>query len=564
MEHVAQFCLTLIICEGHAVAKPKWGIVMDEHMRIARCLPLAALLIGVAPALAAGANCEDLHALKLPQTTITESVRVPRESFKDPKEPWPAEELPERCQVKGVIRPTPDSEIKFEIWMPTAAWNHKLQGTGNGGFGGALNYQGGLVQSLQRGYAGVTTDTGHTGKAEDASWAIGHSEKIVDFAHRALHLTTVNAKSIVKAFYGEAPKRAYFASCSNGGRQALMEAQRYPQDYDGIIAGAPANDWTSLMLDFVWNQQALMKPGAFIPPDRVPTIQAEVNRQCDALDGVTDGLISAPQSCHFKPETLLCRSDESSACLTGPQIESLRAIYDGMRADHGKIRFSGFTPGAEIGGWSGWIFGSKPGDSAQAKFGWGYVSAMVQQDANWKLEQLDFDRDAPRIIQQFGPLMNATDPDLSKFAARGGKLILFHGWSDPAVPPLNTIRYFDSVGAKMGEQRRSQFIRLFMVPGMQHCLGGPGPSVFGAHTAARQPPDPNADLASALEGWVEGGAAPESVRAIKPKNLLAGAFGSPNGGIERTGLLCAYPKRAKWHGTGSADDAGSYDCVDEK
>ncbi|HEY0747003.1 MAG TPA: tannase/feruloyl esterase family alpha/beta hydrolase [Steroidobacteraceae bacterium] len=536
---------------------------MRNHVRIARCLPWA-LLIAVAPTVSAGAACEELRSLHLPHTTITESVLVPPESFKDPNGPWPAEDLPERCQVTGMIRPVPDSEIKFEIWMPTAGWNHKLQGSGNGGFGGALNYESGLVQSLQRGYAGVTTDTGHTGKMEEASWAIGHPEKIVDFAHRALHLATVNAKSIVKAFYGDPPKRAYFASCSNGGRQGLIEAQRYPEDYDGIIAGAPANDWTSLMLDFVWNQQALMKPGAFIPPDRVPAIQAEVNRQCDALDGVTDGLVSAPQSCHFKPEALLCRSEESNSCLSGPQIESLRAIYDGLRAAHGKIKFPGFTPGAEVGGWNGWILGSKPGDSAQARFGWGYVSAMVQQDPNWKLEQLDFDRDAPRIIQQFGPLMNATDPDLSKFAARGGKLILFHGWADPAVPPLNTIRYFDSVGAKMGVQRRAQFVRLFMVPGMQHCLGGPGPSVFGAHTAAQQPPEPDADLASALERWAEGGPAPESVRAVKPKNLLAAAFGSPKGGIERTGLLCAYPKRAKWNGTGSADDAASYGCVDEK
>jgi len=537
---------------------------MRIGIRMARLMPVAVLLSYGVPAMARSMACEDLRGLKLAHTTITESVKVPAESFKDPAGPWPAEDLPERCQVKGVIRPSPDSDIKFELWMPTAGWNHKLQGAGNGGFGGSLNYQSGLVQSLQRGYAGVTTDTGHTAKTEDASWAIGHPQKIVDFAHRALHLTTVNAKAIVKAFYGEAQKHSYFASCSNGGRQALMLAQRYPDDYDGIIAGAPANDWTSLMLDFLWNQQALMKPGAFIPPDRVPAIQAEVNRQCDALDGVTDGIVAAPQSCHFKPEALLCQSTETSACLTAPQIDSLRAIYQGMHVAHGDIQFPGFTPGAEVGGWGSWILGTKPGESAQAKFGWGYVSAMVQQDPNWTVQQLDLERDAPRIIQQFGPLMNATNPDLSKFAARGGKLILFHGWADPAVPPLNTIRYFDSVGTKMGEPRRAQFVRLFMVPGMQHCLGGPGPSIFGAHTAARQPPDPDSDLAAAMERWVEGGPAPESVRAIKPKDLLAGAFGSPKGGVERSALLCAYPKRAKWSGSGNGDDAANFSCVDEK
>jgi feruloyl esterase len=512
------------------------------------------------PQVAQAVACEELHMLKLAQTTITESVRVPAGSFKDPNGPWPAEDLPERCQVKGVIRPAADSEINFEIWMPTTAWNQKLQGSGNGGFAGSLNYQGGLVQSLQRGYAGVTTDTGHTAKTEDASWAIGHPERIVDFAHRAIHLMTVNAKAVIKAYYGDAPKRSYFASCSNGGRQALMLAQRYPADYDGIIAGAPANDWTGLMLDFIWNQQAVSKPGAFIPPDHFPALQAEVNRQCNAQDGV----IGAPQSCRFKPEALLCQGAESNSCLTGAQIEGLQAIYQGMRAAHGDITFPGFTPGAEVGSWTGWIFGLKPGDSAEARFGGGFVGAMVQQDANWKIEQFDFDRDAPRIIKQFGPLMNATDPNLSKFASRGGKLILFHGWADAAVPPLSTIRYFENIGAKMGEQRRNQFVRLFMAPGMQHCFGGPGPSIFGEHTAPRQPPDPGSDLSAALERWVEGGAAPESVRAIKPKDLLAGAFGSPKGGVERSGLLCAYPKRAKWNGTSSPDDAASFSCVDEK
>ena len=526
-----------------------------------KCLaPLSGVFVVFVPQIAQAVACEDLHTLQLNQTTITESIRVPAGTFKDPGGPWPAEDVPERCQVKGVIRPTSDSEIHFEIWMPTASWNHKLQGSGNGGFAGALNYQSGIVQSLQRGYAGVTTDTGHIAKGEDASWAIGHPEKIVDFAHRAIHLMTVNAKAVVKAYYGDGPKHSYFASCSNGGRQALMLAQRYPTDYDGIIAGAPANDWTGLMLEFVWNQQTVMKPGAFIPPDHVPALQAEVNRQCNARDGV----IGAPQSCRFKPEGLLCQGAESNSCLTRPQIESLQAIYQGMRAAHGEMTFSGFTPGAEVGSWSGWILGAKPGESAEARFGSGFVGAMVQQDANWKIEQFDFDRDAPRIIQQFGPLMNATDPDLSKFASRGGKLILFHGWADAAVPPLNTIRYFENVGAKMGTQRRSQFVRLFMAPGMQHCFGGPGPSIFGEHTAARQPPDPDSDLAAALERWVEGGAAPETVRAVKPKDLLAGAFGSPKGGVERTGLLCAYPKRAKWNGTAGADDAANSTCVDEK
>jgi hypothetical protein len=522
----------------------------------------AAALTLAAPLSVRAATCEGLGTLSLPNTTISESRTVAAGSFKDPSIPWAMEEqLPERCQLKGTIHPTSDSQIAFEVWLPVSNWNGKLQGVGNGGFAGAINYESGLVQALQRGYAAVSTDTGHVAPMEDATWAIGHPEKVVDFAHRAIHLMTVNAKAIVKAYYGDAPRRAYFSSCSNGGRQALMLAQRYPDDYDGIVAGAPANDWTRLMLDFIWNEQALMKPGAFIPADRVPAIQAAVNAQCDGLDGVTDGVIGSPQACRFKPEKLLCSGEASRSCLTQAQIESLRAIYQGMRSRDGTLSFPGFTPGAEVGSWEGWIFGKELGGSAQARFGTGFMSAVVLGDASWRPGHFDFEHDARAVIEKAAPILDATDPDLSRFAARGGKLIMFHGWADPAIPPLSTIHYYESIGTKMGGGRRAQFVRLFMVPGMQHCFGGPGPSSFGGIAAAGDPPNPDTDLSAAVEKWVETGVAPEAVRAVKPKDLRAGMFDSTKGGVERTALICAYPKQAKWNGSGSKDDAASFTCA---
>jgi hypothetical protein len=529
-------------------------------MRYAIAVPAALLMLCCATANAL--TCDALKQLKLPHTTITESVLVAAGAFKDPAAPWaPEQMLPERCQVKATLTPVADSHINIEIWMPASGWNHKFQGAGNGGFAGSITYNGGLVQALQRGYAGASTDTGHAETGEDASWAIGHPEKLVDFAHRSVHLMTVAGKAIVKAFYGMAPAKSYFSSCSNGGRQALMLAQRYPDDYDGIVAGAPANDWTGLMLDFLWNEQALMKPGAFIPADHAAAIQAAVNDQCDALDGVTDGVIGRPQSCRFKTERLLCSGEVSNSCLTQPQITALRAIYQGMHSTDGRVAFQGFTPGAEVGGWDNWIFGKEVGATAQARFALGFMRGMVLGDANWQPGSFDFDRDAHAVIDRLAPILNATNPNLGRFAAHGGKLILFHGWADPAIPPLNSVRYYTAIGTAMGAQRRGEFVRLFMAPGMQHCFGGPGPSGFGGIAAAIRPEDPSDDLSAALEKWVESGVAPEAVRAVKPKNMLPAIFNAAAGGVERTGLLCAYPKVAKWNGSGSSDDAANYSCV---
>lgn len=531
----------------------------------------AAVLLAVSAPMSASAaaSCENLKTLSLPDTTIDSSATVAAGQFKVPNAPWaPAQQLPEHCRVQGTIRPTSDSDIKFEVWLPVTNWNGKFQGAGNGGFAGSINYMG-LATAVQRGYAGASTDTGHTGKDEETAWAKGHPEKIVDFGHRAIHLMTVNAKAITKSYYGEAPRRAYFASCSNGGRQALMTAQRYPEDYDGIIAGAPANDWTGLIFSFIWNAQAQLKPDAFIPAAHATTIQSAVNQQCDALDAVSDGIVSAPQACSFRPEKLLCAEGQAKDCLSTPQVAALQAIYQGPQTANGSQLFPGFTPGAEVGtvpgiSWDGWVFGAQAGSSTQGRFATNFMRGMATGDDNWQLTNFSFDRDAGPIAEKFGPILNATDPDLSSFAKRGGKLILFHGWADAAIPPVNSIKYYDSVGARMGAAQRRQFARLFMVPGMQHCLAGPGPSSFGGLTAALSPPNPAVDLAAALEQWVEQGIAPESVRAVKAQDMVRALYDPTQGGVERSGLICAYPSQAKWNGSGDAADAASYTCVDPK
>jgi Tannase and feruloyl esterase len=538
--------------------------------RAVRCAAAGALFAASAPMLAhAAATCESLKTVSLADTTVDSTETVAAGEYKVPNSPWlPPQQLPEHCRLRGTIRPTSDSEIKFEVWLPAASWNGKLQGAGNGGFAGSINYMG-LALGVQRGYVAASTDTGHSGKDEDTAWAKGHPEKIVDFGHRAIHLMTVNAKAIAKAYYGEAPRRAYFASCSNGGRQALMTAQRYPEDYDGIIAGAPANDWTGLIFGFTWNAQALMKPDAFIPASKAVAIQAAVNHQCDALDGVSDGVVSAPQKCDFKPQQLLCGEGQSKDCLSEPQVAALQAIYQGARTSKGSQLFSGFTPGAEVGtvpgiSWDGWVFGAEAGRSSQGRFATNFMRSMVTGDDNWQLTAFDFDRDAGPIVEKLGPILDATDPDLSRFAKRGGKLILFHGWNDAAIPPLNTIKYYDSVGARMGAAQREQFARLFMIPGMQHCLAGPGPSSFGGLGPALSPPNPAVDLSSALEQWVEKGIAPESVRAVKGHDMIRALYDPTQGGVERSGLICAWPKQARWNGSGDAADAASYTCVDPK
>jgi len=461
--------------------------------------------------------------------------------------------LPAFCRVAGSIKPSSDSDIQFEVWLPASGWNGKFEGIGNGGFAGSIFYPA-LGNAVSHGYAAASTDTGHHGGGTDASWALGHHEKLVDFGYRAIHETNVAGKAIVKAFYGGDPKRSYFNGCSNGGRQALMEAQRYPADYDGIIAGAPANNWTHLLANAAANLQVTMAdPAGYIPPSKLPAIEAAALAACDANDGVKDGVIDSPDRCGFKPATMLCKEGDSDSCLTQLQVKAMETLLGGLRGPKGLV-FPGYVVGGMTGsgGWQTWIFGATPGSSLMFAFGSGFFKHMLFEDAAWDYHTFQPERDVKVADDKAAGMLNATDPDLSKFRARGGKLILYHGWSDPGISALSTVDYYKSVQAKMGSNQADGFVRLFLAPGMQHCGGGPGPSSFGQNGVAEN--DPQHNIGRALEHWVEDGAAPAQIVATKFKTA------DPASGVERTRPLCPYPQVAKYKGSGSTDDAANFVC----
>lgn len=502
-------------------------------------------------------DCKNLASMKLPQTTIVSAELVEAGTFKTPGgDPLP--DLKAFCRVAGIAKPSNDSDIKFEVWLPASDWNGRLWGAGNGGFAGDMPY-GSLEARLAEGYATVGTDTGHEGSPLDAKWAIGHPEKVVDYGYRAIHEVAVRAKVILSGFYGRKASHAYFSSWSNGGRQALMEAQRYPDDYDGIIAGAPVIDYTHLFagfasIEFVWFGE---KAGYF-PPSKLPAIQAAALAACDGRDGIKDGVIDDPRRCAFDPSALLCQGVETDRCLTQPQLAALRTIYSGQVLAGGAV-LRGYSPGAEaessaVGGWDGWMTASPREKSAFFNFAVGYFSGFVFEDPKWDFHTFDPERDVRAADKKLAPVLNATDPDLSKFAARGGKLILYHGWADQGIQPLTTVDYYQRVRDTLGQKATADSVRLFMVPGMLHGLGGPGTNSFGQFAAGTG--DPNTKIGAALQRWVEEGIAPERIIATKRKN-----DDDPASAVIRTRPLCAFPKVAHYRGAGGADDAASFDCA---
>lgn len=511
------------------------------------------LLLTVLAAPLSAAGCAELAKLALPAATITFAGEISGGSF-TPEGGKAITNLPAFCRVAGTIRPSADSDIQFEVWMPVTGWNGKFQGIGNGGYAGAISY-GGLASALRLGYATASTDTGHRAGGTDAGWALGHPEKVIDFGHRAIHEMTVKGKAIVAAFYGSPAKRSYFNSCSNGGRQALMEAQRYPEDYDGIIAGAPANYWTKLMLHAASMMKATAgDPAAYIPDSKLPAIQSAALAACDGNDGVKDGVIENPARCRFDPGPLLCQGAETDSCLTAPQLKALRVIYDGTRTSKGKLAARGYAMGgeAEPGGWGGWITGKAPEQAAMFYFATNFYKNIVHGDPSWDYKTFDPDREKKAAEKRAAAILDAASPDLRRFQARGGKLILYHGWSDAAIPGQYIIDYYQDVQKKLGAKKAAGFVRLFMVPGMQHCGGGSGANDFGQGGVAQGSPKNN--ISAALEQWVEQGIAPEEIiaRRFKP--------GASPAVAEKTRPLCAYPNVAVYKGSGDTNDAANFTC----
>lgn len=499
----------------------------------------------------AATPCDDLAKVQIPGAKITAvkamAIGAPQEIEVFGIPPLPTSAA--YCRVNATLSPTPASSIKVEVWLPAEeAWNGKFMATGNGGYGGTL---GGprlaMRPAVKAGYAVAGTDMGHTedGAGGSAEWALNQPDKIVDWGHRANHETAVFAKALIAAHYGKGPRRAYFTGCSDGGREALMEAQRYPNDFDGIVAGAPANAWTRLMGSFAWSWKAVHEvPESRIPDTLLPVIQKAALAQCDKLDGVADGVIEDPRLCRFDPVVVQCKDDQAKECLTPAQVAGLRKLYQGPRDSKGKSILPGYPAGGEAtpGAWPLWISGEK---AQHPSFARSFFANFVYSNTGWQLAQLNLDKDL-KAAKAIAPTVASDNPDLSAFKARGGKLILFHGWSDAAITPLATIQYYDAVRGKMGVKSADAFSRLFMVPGMSHCFGGPGPNSF--------------DMLATLDAWVEGGAAPEQVIASKKDNDYADLLGMPAKAV-RTRPLCAYPKVAQWDGKGSTDLAASFSCV---
>jgi feruloyl esterase len=487
--------------------------------------------------------CDALARLALPDTAISAAESVPGPSFA-PAGGAALSGLPAFCRVAAVTKPA----VKFEVWLPRDRWNGKFQGVGNGANAGSISYAA-MATALRRGYATASTDTGHaTTNARDATWAVGHPELVVDFAYRAIHVTTENAKKIVGAFYGAPARHSYFVACSTGGRQALMEAQRFPDDYDGIVAGAPAANWTRFQTGgHLWAVLAMNRePGRYIPAAKLPAIARAVNAACDRLDGIADGVLDDPRACRVDPASLACPAGEDRpTCLTPKQADALRDIWTGARDRSGAQIYPGYMPGAEdAGGWASYMSGSGPLTGNHWEQAENVLKYLVFDDPKWDFRTFDYDRDLPKAQARLGAMFDAFDPDLTRFRARGGKLILYHGWNDPSISPLNTIAYHEKVVAFLERTRpreqaqadAQQFVRLFMAPGMLHCGGGPGPNTF--------------DAVGALEGWIESNRPPDRIVA---SHATAGV-------VDRTRPLCPYPQIAAYAGTGSTDVAANFVC----
>ena len=392
-------------------------------MKTARVLLVSSFLFSSVFAFADD-SCEKVAVAKIAGTTITLAQTVAAGTFAGPPAPFNGvdvsalyKSLPAFCRVVAEAKPTADSDIKIEVWLPVSGWNGKLQGIGNGGFAGLIDYVQ-LSTSMSKGYAVTATDTGHTGSPIDAAWAMGHPEKVVDFGHRGIHEMTRAAKEAVRAYYGKTPQRSYFAGCSDGGREALMEAQRYPDDYDGILAGAPANNWTPLLATAAYDTQALtVDPASFIPPAKIATISAAVNAACDQLDGVRDGILNDPRQCHFDPTTIQCKAEDSDKCLTAAQVTALKKLYEGTLDSKGHVVYPGYLPGAEEGqgGWGLWITGPAPVKSLMAFFGNGFFSGFVYEKSDWDYKTFHVDADLKAANEKTARALNATDADLKSF-----------------------------------------------------------------------------------------------------------------------------------------------------
>ena len=500
-------------------------------------LAACALFLAATSAHAAPSCAALSQELRLPHTTITQATEVPAGALTLPAvgggpggPPLNVSALPAFCRVAGTIRPTDDSDIRFEVWLPLSGWNGKFVGGGNGVWAGSIAY-GDMVTPLSRGYATAASDVGHQGSPVDATFLVGHPEKLTDFGHRAVHETAVAAKATISAFYGVGPKRSLYASCSTGGRIGLMEAYRYPDDYDGISAMAPANQMVPLMVMSLWTGAATMKDASSsLPPPKYALVQKAALQACDANDGVQDGIIGNPPACRFDPGVLQCKAGDAADCLTAPQVTALRAVYAGPKNPRtGAQLYPGLSVGSEA-QMPVLTMGKEPFPVATTFF-----RGPVFNDPSWDFRSFDYDRDVDRAMAYGSDALDVPPNGLERFFAGNRKLLLSHGWADGLIPAQSTVNFYQALVKAISPRQAREDVRLFMVPGMGHCGGGSGPSAI--------------DMLGAIDQWVEAGKAPERLVASNPPGQPA-----------RTRPLCSYPKLAKYTGSGSTDDEKNFRC----
>ncbi|MAP95272.1 MAG: tannase/feruloyl esterase family alpha/beta hydrolase [Ponticaulis sp.] len=474
-------------------------------------------------------TCSELAGLALDNTEISSASVVTAGSFAPPPSPMerPADyaSMPDYCRVTGSIKPTPQSDIQFEAWLPLdESWNGRFMQVGNGGAAGSFMYAS-MVEPLKRGYAVVHTDTGHKGTAGDFTWAMGEPEKLVDYQYRAVHELTLKGKAITEARYGKAPEQSIWYGCSTGGRQGLKEAQRYPEDYDAIVAGAPANNWAPLQLLSIHIMNNLGEGG--LPATKLGLLKSASIAACDGDDGLEDGMIASPETCGFDPEVLACEAgDASESCLTETEVAAAQRLYAGVVTSDGTTVF----PGTGFGSETDWAIYTTP----FFRIGTSYMRNVVLEDPNWDPATLDVDSDLALLQADDQGVISAMEPDMSPFVDAGGKLLLYHGLADGIISYGNTMRYYDSVVETMDADAVSESIQFFTVPGMGHCGGGDGAS--------------QVDWLSAMEGWLETGEKPAELVASKP------------GEDGYTRPVCAYPKVVTYSGEGDASDAANFTC----
>ncbi len=505
---------------------------------LASFITVAAIGIILFSAPVAEASCEGVASLELPDGKITSATLIAAGEFTPPGGGGPMmggtavfKAAPAFCRVTATLTPTADSDIKIEVWMPAENWNGKLVGIGNGVWAGSISYSA-LAEPLPRGYATVATDTGHVGSGMDARFAVGHKEKLVDFGHRAVHEMTVKAKAIIAEYYGSQEQRSLWVSCSTGGRQGLMEAYRYPDDYDGISSMAPANPMVGLMIGSLWTGYATMKEDARrLSRDKMTAANKAYIDQCDGGDGLKDGIVGDPEGCNFDPGVIQCKVGDENDCLTAPQVAALRDIYAGAKNPRTGVQiFAGFPPGSEQ-QVTALTSGREPFPVATS-----YFRDIVFNDPQWDYKSYDYDQDLAISYEAASDILDVPSEGFDRFIEGGGKLLMSHGWADGLIPASNTVEFFKSMTANLDPDKAADSIRLFMIPGAGHCGGG----VAGV-----------TDMLSVLDEWVETGKAPERIIANSSPNQ--GPMSRP---------LCPYPQIAKYKGAGSTDDAANFECVE--